>query len=168
MWTHVQLAWWWYLELRRDRDIICILRYEPNLVLGWILVELMSVQLSSLKKTFESTWVIVPLRKDRDSLLSLVSHKPLLSLSTTLPVELSSLSCTSLSPWQKVLSLLTPVGWGWTRLWWIVLESEELKYRLLYIATWHNRVCLQGMYCITISMTISHWCWLFAFEVLII
>ena len=44
MWTHVQLAWWWYLELRRDRGVICIMRYEPNLVLGWIVVELMSVQ----------------------------------------------------------------------------------------------------------------------------
>ena len=44
MWTHVQLAWWWYLELRRDRNVICIMRYEPNLVLGWIVVELMSVQ----------------------------------------------------------------------------------------------------------------------------
>ena len=44
MWTHVQLAWWWYLELRRDRDVICIMRYKPNLVLGWIVVELMSVQ----------------------------------------------------------------------------------------------------------------------------
>ena len=44
MWTHVQLAWWWYLELRRDRNVICTMRYEPNLVLGWIVVELMSVQ----------------------------------------------------------------------------------------------------------------------------
>ena len=44
MWTHVQLAWWWYLELRRDRDVICIMRYKPNLVLGWIEIELMSVQ----------------------------------------------------------------------------------------------------------------------------
>ena len=45
MWTHVQLAWWWYLELRRDRDhLICIMRYEPNLVLGWVVVELTSIQ----------------------------------------------------------------------------------------------------------------------------
>ena len=44
MWTHVQLAWWWYLELRRDRDVICIMRFEPNLVLRWIAIELMSVQ----------------------------------------------------------------------------------------------------------------------------
>ena len=44
MCTCVQLAWWWYLELRRDRDVICIMRYEPNLVLGWIVVKLMSVQ----------------------------------------------------------------------------------------------------------------------------
>ena len=44
MCTHVQFAWWWYLELRRDRDVICIMRYEPNLVLGWIVVELMSIQ----------------------------------------------------------------------------------------------------------------------------
>ena len=44
MWTHVQLAWWWYLELRRDRNVICIMRYEPNLVLWWVVVELMSVQ----------------------------------------------------------------------------------------------------------------------------
>jgi hypothetical protein len=44
MWTHVQLAWWWYLELRRDRDVICIMRYEPNLVLGWVVMELMSDQ----------------------------------------------------------------------------------------------------------------------------
>ena len=44
MWTHVQLAWWWYLELRRDRNVIFIMRYEPNLVLGWIVVELTSVQ----------------------------------------------------------------------------------------------------------------------------
>ena len=44
MWSHVQFAWWWYLELRRDRDLICIMRYEPNLVLGWIVVELTSIQ----------------------------------------------------------------------------------------------------------------------------
>ena len=44
MCTHVQFAWWWYLELRRDRDVICIMRYEPNLVLGWVVVELMSIQ----------------------------------------------------------------------------------------------------------------------------
>ena len=44
MCTCVQLAWWWYLELRRDRDVICIMRYEPNLVLGWVVVDLMSVQ----------------------------------------------------------------------------------------------------------------------------
>ena len=44
MWTHVHLAWWWYLELRRDRDVICSMRYEPNLVLGWVVVELTSVQ----------------------------------------------------------------------------------------------------------------------------
>ena len=44
MWSHVQFAWWWYLELRRDRDVICIMRYEPNLVLGWLVVELMSIQ----------------------------------------------------------------------------------------------------------------------------
>jgi hypothetical protein len=44
MWTHVQLAWWWYLELRRDRDVICIMRYEPNLVLGWVIIELTSIQ----------------------------------------------------------------------------------------------------------------------------
>ena len=44
MWTHVQSAWWWYLELRRDRDhLICIIRYEPNHVLGWIVIELMSI-----------------------------------------------------------------------------------------------------------------------------
>ena len=45
MWSHAQLAWWWYLELRRDRDhLICIMRYEPNLVLGWVVVELTSIQ----------------------------------------------------------------------------------------------------------------------------
>ena len=44
MCTCVQFAWWWYLELRRDRDVICIMRYKPNLVLGWIVVELMSIQ----------------------------------------------------------------------------------------------------------------------------
>ena len=44
MCTHVQLAWWWYLELRRDRDVICAMRYKPNLVLGWVVVELMSIQ----------------------------------------------------------------------------------------------------------------------------
>jgi hypothetical protein len=44
MWTHVQFAWWWYLELRRDRDVICIMRYTSNLVLGWVVVELMSIQ----------------------------------------------------------------------------------------------------------------------------
>ena len=44
MCTRVQLAWWWYLELRRDRNVICIMRYEPNLVLGWIVVELTSIQ----------------------------------------------------------------------------------------------------------------------------
>ena len=54
MWTHVQLAWWWYLELRRDRTVICIMRYEPNLVLGWIVVELMSVQ--SIE---EDLWIFI-------------------------------------------------------------------------------------------------------------
>ena len=54
MWTHVQLAWWWYLELRRDRNVICIMRYEPNLVLGWILGELMSVQ--SIE---EDLWIFI-------------------------------------------------------------------------------------------------------------
>ena len=44
MWTHAQLAWWWYLELRRDRNVICIMRYEPNVVLGWVVVGLVSVQ----------------------------------------------------------------------------------------------------------------------------
>ena len=44
MGTHVQFAWWWYLELRRDRNVICIMRYEPNLVLGWIVLEHMSIQ----------------------------------------------------------------------------------------------------------------------------
>ena len=44
MWTHVQFAWWWYLELRRDRNVICIMRYEPNLVLGWLVVDLTSIQ----------------------------------------------------------------------------------------------------------------------------
>ena len=44
MWTHVQFLWWWYLELRRDRVVIDIMRYEPNLVLGWLVIELMSVQ----------------------------------------------------------------------------------------------------------------------------
>ena len=44
MWTHVQLTWWWYLELMRDMNVIYIMRYEPNLVLGWVVVELMSIQ----------------------------------------------------------------------------------------------------------------------------
>jgi hypothetical protein len=44
MWTYVQWAWWWYLELRRDRDVICIMRYETNLVLGWVVIELTSIQ----------------------------------------------------------------------------------------------------------------------------
>ena len=101
MWTHVQFTWWWYLELRRDRDVICIMRYEPNLVLGWIVVELTSIQLSPLKKTFESPWVLVPLRKENDSLLSLVSRKQLMSMSTLLLVELSLLSCISSSPWKN-------------------------------------------------------------------
>ena len=55
MWTHVQLAWWWHLVWRRDRDIICIMGYTPNVVLGWVVVEFMSIQLSPLKKTFESS-----------------------------------------------------------------------------------------------------------------
>ena len=54
MWTHVQFAWWWYLELRRDRNVICIMRYEPNLVLGWIVVELMSIQ--SIE---EDLWIFI-------------------------------------------------------------------------------------------------------------
>ena len=97
MWTHVQLAWWWYLELRRDRDVICIMRYKPNLVLGWIVIKLTSVQ--SIEEDFESPWVLVWLRKEDDSLLSLESHKQLLSLSTSLLVGLSFLSCISSSPW---------------------------------------------------------------------
>ena len=44
MWTHVQFAWWWYLELRRDKDVICNMRFRPNLGLGWIVIVLMSVQ----------------------------------------------------------------------------------------------------------------------------
>ena len=54
MWTHVQLAWWWYLELRRDRDVIYIMRYKPNLVLWWVVVELMSAQ--SIE---EDLWIIM-------------------------------------------------------------------------------------------------------------
>ena len=88
MWTHVQFAWWWYLELRRDRDVICGMRYKPNLVLGWIVVELISILLSPLKKTFESPLVLVPLREEEDSLLSLVSRKQLLSLPSILLVGL--------------------------------------------------------------------------------
>ena len=54
MCTCVQLAWWWYLELRRDRDVICIMRYEPNLVLWWVVVELMSIQ--SIEEDF---WIFI-------------------------------------------------------------------------------------------------------------
>ena len=54
MCTHVQLAWWLYLEWRRDRDVICIMRYEPNLVLGWIVVELTFTQ--SIK---EDLWIFM-------------------------------------------------------------------------------------------------------------
>ena len=45
-----------------------------------------------------STWVLLPLRKEDDSLLSLESRKQLLSLSTSLLVGLSSLSCISSIP----------------------------------------------------------------------
>ena len=38
-------------------------------------MELVSIQLSPLKKAFESSWLVVPLIKEEDSLLSLVSHK---------------------------------------------------------------------------------------------
>ena len=54
MWTHVQFAWWWYLELRRDRDVICIMWYEPTFVLGWIVVELTSIQ--SIE---DDLWILV-------------------------------------------------------------------------------------------------------------
>ena len=54
MWTHVQLAWWWYLELRRDRNVICIMRYEPNVVLGWIVIGLVSIQ--SIE---EDLWIFI-------------------------------------------------------------------------------------------------------------
>ena len=138
MWTHVQLAWWWYLELRRDRDVICIIRYKPNLVLGWIVVELTSIQLSPLKNIFESPWVLVPLRKEEDSLQSLVSCKQMLSL---LLVELSSLSCISSSPWKKLLLLLTAIEWGWTRLWWLVLESEELDKHTMVLPSMFGTLC---------------------------
>ena len=133
MWTHAQLAWWWYLELRRDRNVICIMRYKPNLVLGWVVVELTAVPFSPLKKTFESTWVLVPLRKEEDSLLSLVWCKKLLSLSTMLLVGLLSLSCIPSSPWKMVLSLLTAVGWWWAKSCLLVLESEELDKHIMVI-----------------------------------
>ena len=133
MWTHVQFAWWWYLELRRDRNVICIMRYEPNLVLGWIVVELTSIQ--SIEEDLESSCVVLPLRKEENSLQSLVSCNQLLSLSTMLLFELSLLSCISLSPWYKVHLLLTPVGWA--KLWWIVLESEELdKHNMVLPSLW--------------------------------
>ena len=101
VWTHAQLAWW-YLELRSDRDVICFMNYKPNLVLGWIVVELTSIQFCPMKKTFESSWVLIPLRKGEDSLLSLVSYKQFLPLLTTLLIELSTWSCLS-SPWKMVL-----------------------------------------------------------------
>ena len=107
MCTHVQLAWWWYLELRRDRDVICLIRYKPNLALGWRVVELTSIPFSPLKKTFESPWVL-SLRKEENSLQSLLWCKKLLSLSTMLLVELSSLSWISSSPWKLCFDCWLP------------------------------------------------------------
>ena len=54
MWTCVQFAWWLYLELRRDRDVMCIMRYKPNLVLWWIVIELIIVQ--SIE---EDLWIFI-------------------------------------------------------------------------------------------------------------
>ena len=158
MWTHVQLAWWWYLELRRDRNVICIMRYEPNLVLGWVVEEYTSVQLSPLKKTFESTWVLVPLRKEEDSLQSLVSCKQLLSLSTLLLVGLSSLLCLSSSPWKMVLSLLTVLGLA--KLWWLVLESEELdKHNMVLPSLWGTSCTVEQWWqkAYTLNTWFEHW-----------
>ena len=67
MWTHAQFAWWWYLELRRDRDVTCIMRYKPNLVLGWVVIELMSIQSieedlwisMGTTSTFEKGWGLI-------------------------------------------------------------------------------------------------------------
>ena len=160
MWTHVQFAWWWYLELRRDRNVICIMRYKPNLVLGWVVVELTSIQLSLWKKTFESPWVLLPLRKEEDSLLSLESCKQLLSLSTSLLVGLSSLSCISSSPWKMVLSFLTAVGWWWAGLWWIVLESEELDKHIMVLWSLWGTSCTEeqwGQKAYTLNTQFEHW-----------
>ena len=165
MWTHVQFAWWWYLELRRDRNVICIMRYEPNLVLWWIVVELASIQLSPLKKTFESSWVLVYLRKEEDSLLSLVLHKQLLSLSTTLLVELSSLPCILLSLCKMVLSLLIAIEWWWAKLWWAVLESEELDKHNMLLPSLFGTLCTMGQWWQK-ACTLNTWleyqllCWL--------
>ena len=51
--------------------------------------------------------------------------------------ELLLLSCISLSPWKMVLLMLTAVGWGWTRLWWVVLESEDVdKHNMVLPSLW--------------------------------
>ena len=58
----------------------------------------------------------------------------------------TTLVITALMQWSKTIALL--------------------KYRLLSTATWQTRVCLHGMCCIIIRMTIDHWCCLVAFDTL--
>ena len=40
-----------------------------------------------------------------------------------------------------MLSLLTAVGWWWTRLWWIVLESEELDKHIMVLPSLWGTSC---------------------------
>ena len=61
----------------------------------------------------------------------------LLSLSTSLLFGQSSLSYILLAPWKMVLWLLTAVGWWWARLWWLVLESDDVdKHNMVLPSLW--------------------------------
>ena len=88
----------------------------------------------------------------------LKSCKQLLSLSTTLLFDLSSLSCTSSSPWKKVLLFLTPIGW--TKLWWVVLESEELDTHIMVLPSIFGTLCTVEQWwqkAYTLNTWFEHW-----------
>ena len=75
-------------------------------------------------------------------------------------VGLLSLSCISLSPWKMVLLMLTAVGWWWTRLWWIVLESEELDKHIMVLPSLWGTSCTVEQWwqkAYTLNTRFEHW-----------
>ena len=59
-----------------------------------------------------------------------------------------------------MLSLLTAVGWWWTRLWWIVLESEELDKHIMVLPSLWGTSCTMEKWwqkAYTLNTWFEHW-----------